>query len=310
MNTTKLGHMTLQVVAGAVRQAVTAFLLDRRSRNLSRNTITFYSLELGYFADFLDGQGVTMLDEVTPEVIRLYLTTLAEHRNGGGCHASYRAIRALLLWAWEEYDYPGRNPITRVNPPKRKTAPLPGVTVDDVMAMVDACKDDKLALRDKAMLLTLLDTGARAFELIAWTVGDFDATTGALLIAHGKGDKERTVYVGKSTRRALLAYLRTRKDGRDYFPLFATRDGEHFTVQGLRRVVEKRAEQAGVKVPALHDFRRAFCLNMLRNGVPVPSLQLLMGHSDVQTTVRYLALTDNDLRGAHFRGSPVEKAKR
>lgn len=309
MDTTKIRHMILQV-AGEVHQAAIAFLLDRRTRNLSHNSIAFYTQELTPFIIFLDGQGINQFSDITPEVIRLYLANLAEKRNGGGQHAAYRAVRAFLRWAWEEFDFQTRNPITRVEAPKRKTDPLPGVAVDDVLRMVEACKGGRFALRDKAMLLTLVDTGARASELIAWTIGDFDPPAGALVIRHGKGDKARVVYIGKSTRRALQAYLRARKVDRDYLPLFATRDGEAFTVSGLRRVIERRAKQAGITPPALHDFRRCFAVNMLRNGVDVYSLKNLMGHSDLQTTARYLKLTDEDLKAAHSKGSPVEWARR
>lgn len=104
METDKLGHMTLQILAGAIHHAVTAFLVDRQSRNLSNNTLTHYRQELDFFTDFLDTQGVTMLQDLTADDIRRYLVVLSEKRNGGGCHAAYRAIRALLVWAWEEYD--------------------------------------------------------------------------------------------------------------------------------------------------------------------------------------------------------------
>jgi len=301
--------MTLQVVAGAIRHAMTGFLLDRRSRNLSHNTINFYTQELNFFVDFVDRQGVTMLDDLTPELIRLYLVGLSERRNGGGCHAAYRAIRAFLLWAWDEYDFPTRNPIGKVNAPKRSKDVLPGIPLDDVQAMVAACKGDSLAIRDKAILLTMLDTGARAFELTAWDVSALNIPDGSLTIEHGKGDKKRSVFVGKTTRRALTAYLRTREKVRDGSALFATRDNERFTVQGLRRMIEKRAGQAGVKVPGLHDFRRCFALNCLRSGMDLLTLQALMGHSDLSTLKRYVKLDEDDLRQTHAHNSPVERMK-
>jgi len=114
----------------------------------------------------------------------LYLLILAERRNGGGCHAAFRSIRALLLWAWEEYEQPGRNPISRVSPPKKSNQVLPGVPLEDVSAMVEVCQGDKRAHRDNAILLSLLDTGARAGELAAWTVGDLDISTRTLVIRH------------------------------------------------------------------------------------------------------------------------------
>jgi len=309
MNTLEIRHMTLQVVAGAIRHSVTGFLLDRRSRNLSHNTIIYYHQELNFFIDFLDSQGVTMLDELNAELIRLYLVGLSQKRNGGGCHAAYRAIRAFLLWAWDEYDLPTRNPIDKVNAPKRSKDVIPGIPLEDVHAMVDACKGDNLATRDKAILLTLIDTGARAFEVTAWDVASLDISAGSLTIEHGKGDKKRSVFIGKTTRRALTAYLRTREKVRDGSPLFVTRDNERFTVQGLRRMIEKRAAQAGVNVPGLHDFRRCFALNCLRSGMDLITLQALMGHSDLSTLKRYVLLDDDDLRQTHSQNSPVERMK-
>jgi len=64
---------------------------------------------------------------------------------------------------------------------------------------------------------------------------------------------------------------------------------------------------AGLKdIPTPHDFRRAFALIMLRNGVDIFALQKLMGHSDLQVLRRYLAQTDQDIQTAHMRGSPVD----
>lgn len=309
MTTIETRHVILQIVEGAVRHAITGFLTDRRARNLSYNTLDFYGRELSLFADFLDRQGVTMLDDLTPETIRLYLVELSERRNGGGCHAAYRSIRALLLWAWDEYDYPTRNPISKVAAPKRRRDVLPGVPLDDVQALVGACKGDGLAIRDKAILLTLLDTGARAFELTGLDVGDLDISAGEVTIRRGKGDKKRAVFVAKTTRRALTAYLRTRGKVRDGSPLFATRDGERFTVQGLRRVIEKRAGQAGVKAPGLHDFRRCFAANCLRGGMDLLTLATLLGHADLSTVRRYVHQDIDDLRQAHNLTSPVERMR-
>ena len=83
--------------------------------------------------------------------------------------------------------------------------------------------------------------------------------------------------------------------------------GERLTCTGLRLLLRRRAVVAGLKeIPSPHDFRRAFALIMLRNGVDVFALQKLMGHSDLQVLRRYLAQTDQDIQTAHMRGSPVD----
>ena len=79
------------------------------------------------------------------------------------------------------------------------------------------------------------------------------------------------------------------------------------TYSALRCFLRRRAEQVGMKgIPTPHDFRRAFALIMLRNGVDIFALQKLMGHSDLQILRRYLAQTDQDIHNAHMRGSPVD----
>ena len=79
------------------------------------------------------------------------------------------------------------------------------------------------------------------------------------------------------------------------------------TYNALRCLLRRRADVAGIKgIPTPHDFRRAFALIMLRNGVDIFALQKLMGHSDLQVLRRYLAQTDQDVQIAHMRGSPVD----
>jgi integrase/recombinase XerD len=67
---------------------------------------------------------------------------------------------------------------------------------------------------------------------------------------------------------------------------------------GIRQVVRRAAGRAGVDEPGMHDFRRAFAINSLRNGMDVATLQRLLGHSSLEVVNRYLALVEDDLRAA------------
>jgi integrase/recombinase XerD len=72
-------------------------------------------------------------------------------------------------------------------------------------------------------------------------------------------------------------------------------------------LLRRRADLVGLEsIPTPHDFRCAFALIMLRNGVDIFALQKLMGHSDLQVLRHYLAQTDADVHTAHMRGSPVD----
>jgi site-specific recombinase XerD len=83
-------------------------------------------------------------------------------------------------------------------------------------------------------------------------------------------------------------------------------DGTGLTYWGLCQIARRRAEKAGVPVPSLHSFRRAFALYALKNGADIYSLQRLMGHSGLTVLRRYLKQTEADLLEAHRRAGPVD----
>jgi integrase/recombinase XerD len=200
-----------------------------------------------------------------------------------------------------------KNPMKKVRPPKVNLEPLEPISIENVKTLIATCKPGQFTGdRDHAIFLFLLDTGARAQELCDTTIDDVDLNTGSVVIRHGKGGKTRVVFLGRKTRRAIRTYLRLRPVQSSH-SLFVSLNGEGLTYNGLRLLLDRRAKLAklGTK-PTLHDFRRAFALNMLRNGVDIFTLQRLMGHSDLQVLRRYLAQNDQDTQLAHMRGGPVD----
>jgi len=136
--------------------------------------------------------------------------------------------------------------------------------------MIDTCENTFHGLRDKTLMLALLDTGSRAQELLDMNLEDTDYISGSILIRQGKGSKFRKVFLGKKSRRAVRKYLRNRKD--NGAALWVIQSGERLTYWGLREIIRQRAVSAKVDNPSLHSFRRAFALNMLRTGVDIFSL--------------------------------------
>ena len=203
--------------------------------------------------------------------------------NPGGIHASFRTLRVFFRWLESEevLDPEWKNPIKKVRAPKVGQDPIEPIPMEDILALIKTCKaDEATGLRDKA--------------------------TGSILIRQGKGRKSRTVFVGKASRKAIRAYMRTRQDKSP--SLFVAISGERLTYDGLRQILERRTLKADLKKhPSLHDFRRAFALTMLRNKVNIFSLQILMGHADISMLRRYLAQTEDDIQSAHLMGSPVDK---
>jgi site-specific recombinase XerD len=159
--------------------------------------------------------------------------------------------------------------------------------------------------RDRALLLALLDTGCRASESVALDVQDVNMTTGAVIIRSGKGGKFRTAFMGASTRREVLRYLRHGTENAG--PLWVTPEGGRLTYAGLRSIVRRRARAAGLSVPSLHSFRRAFALGMLKGGADILSISRLLGHADLSLLQRYIRQMVDDLAAVHRRAGPVDK---
>lgn len=301
-----MANQTQQIIKNfsSLSELITAFLLERKSRGLQPRSIDFYKTHLKYFTAWA-GPHVTQLDQLTPALIRGYLLHLEDSGHKPSyAHGFYRSIRAFFKWLeFEDLITAQDNPMRKVKAPKVPTEPLDPIPLDDIRAMLATCKGGGFtAERDKSIILTLLDGGMRSAELLSINLADCNFITGDILIRKGKNSKPRTVFVGKVTRRALRAYVKLRRD--DCPALFVTDEGGRLTYDGLRAIMTRRAGLAGIAPPALHGFRRAFTINMLRMGVDPVSISRLLGHGDMQMILKYAKQEASDLRDVHNKNSP------
>ncbi len=286
------------------------FYQSKKVEGVSAYTLTFNKQQLGHFLKYCEAQVITCFSEITPNVVRQFLLYHEQTgHNPGGLHAAFRVLRTFLLWYESEAEPEDwRNPIHKVKAPKIPTLPLQPVELGDVSLLLKTCNSNSfLDYRDKALLMFLLDTGARAREVLQIDIHDVAPYTGKILIQRGKGHKPRNVLLGRASRKSLRNYLKHRLDNNP--SLWINDEGECLEYGGLRGILVRRANQAGINAPTLHSFRRAFAINMLRAGVDVYSLQKLMRHADLQVLRRYLAQTTEDIVHAHRIGSPVDNNK-
>ena len=177
-------------------------------------------------------------------------------------HCCYRTLHTLLLWWEEEYEPEGwKNPIRKVKSPRVDKRLLDPASVSAVTALLGVCSGGYLGARDKAAILFLCDTCCRASEFTGLNVSDYDISRGAVVIRNGKGRKDRTVFVGRKTRRALRKYLRQRPSdaGR---ALWVTVGGDRLTYSGLRQIIRRRANKASVQPPCATHLQTPVCSAM------------------------------------------------
>ena len=117
---------------------IDSFLVDRKAQGLSGETIKFYRKKLKYFLKFCEGQAVTQIAQLTPDLLRRYFVELSEGHNPGGVHACFRTLRTLLLWIGQEEIMPmdGKNPIRKVKAPKLPNELLEPISLEDAHALV------------------------------------------------------------------------------------------------------------------------------------------------------------------------------
>jgi site-specific recombinase XerD len=161
--------------------------------------------------------------------------------------------------------------------------------------------------RDRAILLTLLDTGMRASELVNLTIDDWRESS---LVVMGKGRKERTVPISKPTEKAIWRQLLAREilpcGVRGGNALFAALiNGEELTYISLSSMLIRLRKYSGVKGIHAHRFRHTFAITFLRYGGDIYTLQRILGHSTLDMVKTYLDIVRSDIVRAHEKASPV-----
>lgn len=275
----------------------------------TKQTYTHYFNNLLRFFDDPD----TVFEKITSDDVRKFLAWLMDERGVSKrtVHDHWIALSSLWTWAEKELDLPHiiRGKVQR---PKFNKAMIEPLTKDEINAILKAVSSKTTkrtngtvyksarssAVRDRALVLTLLDTGLRASELCALTIADYDQDRGKLHVRHGKGDKQRLVYLGGSSKKALWRYLMTRKNPKPNDALFENRAGKPFDRSSLARMMKRIGKEAGVKKANPHVYRHTFAINALRNGMSLKTLMEILGHTSSEVTSLYLKLSEIDLEQA------------
>jgi integrase/recombinase XerD len=286
--------------------------------DLADTTQATYRHYFALFAEFIGSE--QNIEKVTSRDVTRFLTHLSKVR--GLSDRSVHDVRIMLssLWTWASKEFGIEHVVAKVPKPSYKKPEIIPYTRREAQQLLDAVEYDKqwrtrngrivrskraTALRDKAIILTLVDTGIRASELCALTATDYDERRGRLHILHGKGDKGRFTVMGKRTQKALWKYLSTRAGRKPTAPLFATGDGGPMSRSSLLHMIQGAGRRSGIDGANVHRFRHTFAINFLRNGGNVFELQELLGHEDIRTLTIYVRMAEQDIDAAG-RHSPAD----
>jgi site-specific recombinase XerD len=163
-------------------------------------------------------------------------------------------------------------------------------------------------LRNRAIILLLLDTGMRLRELSALRLWDLDFDRGIVRVM-GKGAKERVVGMGKATQKAMLRYLLSRSD--PHPEVWVSEERRPLTYNSLNDAIRTMGKRAGIEFrSSAHTYRHTFATSALKNGADLFRVQALLGHSSLEMVRRYAAsLGSEHAVEGHRSFGPVDKLK-
>ncbi len=292
---------------------VTRFLQSlRNERRLSPHTESAYTRDLGSLLEYCAAQGIAAWEGLDPQHVRSFAAQC--HRRGLSPRSVQRrlsATRSLFRYLIREGELK-RDPSADVQAPKaRKRLP---VTLDaDTMArLLEFRTDDRLGLRDKAIMELFYSSGLRLAELLGLDLVDLDLRDRTVRVL-GKGNKARIVPVGKHAAAALSRWLaeRTALAGIGETAVFVGVNGRRLGPRIVQRRIAQWALRQGLPEHVHpHMFRHSFASHLLESSGDLRAVQELLGHANISTTQVYTHLDFQHLARIYDAAHPRARRKR
>ena len=279
----------------------TEFVRYRRAlkrKNYSAHTVKSYANILDQFIRWL----TVALCEVTRKEIGAYVDHLLRKRRRPKtitCHL--QTIRLFFDYLINEEGRSIINPVVRIS--LRLPKPLPRHLKDDqVRRLFDGITD----LRDRAMFMLMLRCGLRVQEVAELTLDAIEFGRRQIFVFHGKGAKDRVVYMSEDARSALLAYLAKRSSkARGLFLVQkGPMRGKPLSVRGIQKRIEYYARKIELNV-SCHRLRHTMATQLLNADADLATIQDLLGHGQITTTQRYCRVANLKVQRDYYKAMEV-----
>lgn len=267
------------------------FLSAKQVEGCSKRTLSYYESTIEKMLNIIK----TTIRKITTEIIRDYLK---EYQKINDCSKLTidnvrRNLSSFFSWL-EEENHILKNPVRRIK--KIKT----GMTVREVISdeKIELIRDACTNSRDLAIIDMLYSTGIRVGELVNLDITDINFHERECIV-YGKGDKERRVYFDAKTKLHLKRYLDERTDTSK--ALFVTNHKPHKRLQisGVEISIRKLGRSIGLENIHPHKFRRTMATRAIDKGMPIEQVQQLLGHQQIDTTMKYAMVNQNNVKISH-----------
>lgn len=275
------------------KEYLTKFLEVKKIEGCSERTIKYYKVTV----EQLLKKVVQPVRKVTTAQMREYLVDYQKINDCGKTTIDNirRNISSFFSWL-EEEDYILKSPMRRIHKIRAKKLVKNVITDEDIERLRDGCT----CLRDVAMIDLLYSTGIRVGELVRLNRSDINFSERECVV-FGKGDKERRVYFDAKSKIHLINYLESRTDNNPALFVSLDKPNDRLKISG----VEIRLRQLGRKLNLdrvhPHKFRRSMATRAIDKGMPIEQVQKILGHSQIDTTMQYAIVNQNNVKAAHRR---------
>lgn len=272
-------------------ELIEKFISSKEIEGCSVRTIKYYKSTL----EMLDNRTDKHFTHMTTDHLRKYLTDYQKKNNCS--KVSIDNIRRNLssFFSWpEEENYILKSPMKRIH--KIKTDKVVKETLSD--ETLERLRDNCDNIRDLAIIDLLASTGMRVGELVKININDIDFENRECIV-FGKGNKERPVYFDARTKIHLKNYINSRSD--DNPALFVSLDKPYNRLQisGVEIRLRNLGKRLGINKVHPHKFRRTVATKAIDKGMPIEQVQNLLGHSQIDTTMHYAMVNQNNVKESH-----------
>ena len=285
------------IVYNDVPEILKIFLASKAVENCKKGTLQNYYQVVSAFFRFIPKP----YNQIGANDIRMFLFDYRKKRNVKDSTLEHVRICLNTFFSWlVSEEYIDRNPVQKIQPISVPESTRHAMSPMELEYIRGACENE----RERAIVEFLYSTGCRVSEMTDMKLEDVDFMNGTAKVLHGKGDKARTVYLNPKALVAIDAYLKTRKFRDEWLFNRTHRPGGKISKKAVEQTIQNIASRVGDKLKTHvtpHVFRHTNATEGLRRGMPVEQIQRELGHSKIETTMRYARLNDTEVQLSHSK---------
>lgn len=267
------------------------FLDAKKIEGCSERTIQYYKVTIEKMLQSVEES----VRKVSTEELRHYLSAYQKNNNCSKVTVDNvrRNISSFFSWL-EEEDYILKSPMRRIHKIKTKQQ-IKEIISDEV---IEKLRDHCTCIRDKAIIDLLYSTGIRVGELVKLNISDINFEERECVV-FGKGDKERRVYFDAKAKLHLQEYICSRIDENPALFVSLSAPYERLKISGVEIRMRKLGRKLGLPRIHPHKFRRTMATRAIDKGMPIEQVQKILGHSQIDTTMQYAIVNQNNVKASH-----------